>query len=209
MRGFGVMLLAVAFFSARHFMRSGWPLHHADPLLVGAAAAPLPHRLRLQGLGLAAAVPRSTNAPRPAARLRRRRSLRRRHRAPRPDRRRGSHRDRQALPGHARGPRHGRAEPARRSASSTTPPGAAGFGRRSRMRSSCSVAPASWSSPSRESLAALVVAFLPKFAGMRRVTRYRIGRWLASHTHCTKESGAACSSSPSPGRCAARQSSCS
>ena len=36
--GFGVVLLVVAFFSARHFMRSGWPLHHADPLLVGASA---------------------------------------------------------------------------------------------------------------------------------------------------------------------------
>ena len=36
--GFGVVLLVVAFFSARHFMRSGWPLHHADPLMVGASA---------------------------------------------------------------------------------------------------------------------------------------------------------------------------
>jgi len=40
-------------------------------------------------------------------------------------------------------------------------------------------------------LAALVVAFLPIIARRERVTRYRIGRWLASHTHCTKEAGAA------------------
>jgi hypothetical protein len=37
--GFGLGLLAVAFVSARHFMHGGWPLHHADPILVGAAAA--------------------------------------------------------------------------------------------------------------------------------------------------------------------------
>jgi uncharacterized membrane protein YbhN (UPF0104 family) len=40
-------------------------------------------------------------------------------------------------------------------------------------------------------LAALVVAFLPLLARRERVTRYRVGRWLASHTHCTKEAGAA------------------
>src|SRR5207245_9515871 len=36
--GFGIVLLVVAFFSARHFMRAGWPLHHADPMLVGVSA---------------------------------------------------------------------------------------------------------------------------------------------------------------------------
>jgi uncharacterized membrane protein YbhN (UPF0104 family) len=40
-------------------------------------------------------------------------------------------------------------------------------------------------------LAALVVAFLPILARRERVTRYRVGRWLATHTHCTKEAGAA------------------
>jgi uncharacterized membrane protein YbhN (UPF0104 family) len=40
-------------------------------------------------------------------------------------------------------------------------------------------------------LAAFVVAFLPKLAGHRRVTRFRVGRWLALHTHCTKEAWAA------------------
>ena len=34
----GVVLLAVSFFSVKHFMGGGWPLHHADPVLVVAAA---------------------------------------------------------------------------------------------------------------------------------------------------------------------------
>jgi hypothetical protein len=36
--GFGLVLLVVAYFSAMHFIKSGWPLHHADPLMVGASA---------------------------------------------------------------------------------------------------------------------------------------------------------------------------
>jgi len=40
-------------------------------------------------------------------------------------------------------------------------------------------------------LAAAIVASLPKFSGWRRVTRYRIGRWLGTHTQCRKESLAA------------------
>jgi uncharacterized membrane protein YbhN (UPF0104 family) len=39
--------------------------------------------------------------------------------------------------------------------------------------------------------AAFVVAMLPKFSGMRRVMRYRIGRWLAEHTQNRRESVAA------------------
>jgi uncharacterized membrane protein YbhN (UPF0104 family) len=36
--GFGLGLLAVSLVSVRHFVRGGWPLHHADPwLLTGAA----------------------------------------------------------------------------------------------------------------------------------------------------------------------------
>src|SRR5258705_13491290 len=34
----GLVLLAVSFFSVKHFMGGGWPLHHADPVLVVAAA---------------------------------------------------------------------------------------------------------------------------------------------------------------------------
>ena len=40
-------------------------------------------------------------------------------------------------------------------------------------------------------LAAVVVAFLPKFAGMRRVMRFRLGRWLSEHTQNRRESAAA------------------
>ena len=36
--GFGLVLLAVAFFSVRHFIGGGWPIHHADPVLVSGAA---------------------------------------------------------------------------------------------------------------------------------------------------------------------------
>ena len=35
---FAVIMLAVALLSAQHFAKHGWPLHHADPILVGAAA---------------------------------------------------------------------------------------------------------------------------------------------------------------------------
>jgi uncharacterized membrane protein YbhN (UPF0104 family) len=37
-------------------------------------------------------------------------------------------------------------------------------------------------------LAAIVVAMVPKFGGMRRVMKYRIGRWLSEHTQCRRES---------------------
>jgi hypothetical protein len=36
-----------------------------------------------------------------------------------------------------------------------------------------------------------VVAFLPRLAGWRHVARFRLGRWLAEHTHCTREAWAA------------------
>src|SRR3954470_12076189 len=39
--------------------------------------------------------------------------------------------------------------------------------------------------------AAFVVAMVPKFSGMRRVMKFRLGRWLAEHTQCRKESVAA------------------
>ncbi|HET7573044.1 MAG TPA: lysylphosphatidylglycerol synthase domain-containing protein [Gaiellaceae bacterium] len=39
--------------------------------------------------------------------------------------------------------------------------------------------------------AAAVVAFLPRIVGWDRVMRFRVGRWLAAHTHCTKEAWAA------------------
>ena len=36
--GFGLVLLGVAFVSVRHFVGGGWPIHHADPVLVSGAA---------------------------------------------------------------------------------------------------------------------------------------------------------------------------
>jgi uncharacterized membrane protein YbhN (UPF0104 family) len=39
--------------------------------------------------------------------------------------------------------------------------------------------------------AAVVVAFLPRLVGWRHVVRFRLGRWLAEHTHCTREAWAA------------------
>jgi len=39
--------------------------------------------------------------------------------------------------------------------------------------------------------AAFVVAFLPRIARLRFVARWRIGRWIGEHTHCTKEAWAA------------------
>jgi uncharacterized membrane protein YbhN (UPF0104 family) len=39
--------------------------------------------------------------------------------------------------------------------------------------------------------AAAVVAFLPQLARLPFVTRWRVGRWLGEHTHCTKEAWAA------------------
>ena len=40
-------------------------------------------------------------------------------------------------------------------------------------------------------LAAVVIALLPRATGWRRVTRFRFGRWLGEHTHCTREACAA------------------
>ncbi|HEY4440293.1 MAG TPA: lysylphosphatidylglycerol synthase domain-containing protein, partial [Candidatus Elarobacter sp.] len=37
--GFGIVLLLVAIFSAKHFLRAGWPLHHANVWLVVASGA--------------------------------------------------------------------------------------------------------------------------------------------------------------------------
>jgi hypothetical protein len=39
--------------------------------------------------------------------------------------------------------------------------------------------------------AAVVVAMVPKFSSMRRVMKFRLGRWLAEHTQCRRESIAA------------------
>ena len=45
--GFGLVLLGVAFVSVRHFVGKGWPIHHADPVLVAQILAMLEDRLWL------------------------------------------------------------------------------------------------------------------------------------------------------------------
>ena len=131
--GFGLVLLGVAFFSVRHFIGGGWPIHHADPLLVSCAAAPLPRRLRLQGVGLAAALSGKRASDRRRPRVRRRRRVRRRDRPARPRRRRDPHRRREALPGNEGGHRHSRPEPARARDARQRGPHADGVGRCGRI----------------------------------------------------------------------------
>ena len=67
--------LAVAGLTARHFARTGWPIHHANPWLVALAALIVARRLRAQGLGLAAALPRERAPDDADARRRGRRRL--------------------------------------------------------------------------------------------------------------------------------------
>ena len=84
--GLGLGLLAVSYFSVKHFVRGGWPLHHADPILVGAAAVLFliayafkawgwqrlfhedeRHHYDLEGLWADAERTHVTDAPKPAA----------------------------------------------------------------------------------------------------------------------------------------------
>jgi len=188
--GFGLVLLAVAFFSARHFLHSGWPLRKADPLLVGAAAA----------LYLVAYAFKAWGWQRLFAK----------------DERPGAGAlacaggaacvGGVALPG--------RLDDLLRIAVVRRFPGTrAGLGTvglslivlglldNAALAPLASVAAADASSwtvrlgfavvAGAGVLAAAVVAMLPMLAGWRRVTRYRFGRWLSTHTQCRKESVAA------------------
>ena len=188
--GFGVVLLVVAFFSARHFMRAGWPLHHADPLLVGASALLFFIAYAFKAWGwqrLFAKHERPTSQALAFA---------------------GG----AACVGGIALP--GRVDDAVRIACVKRFPGTrAGLGTvglsllilgmldNAALTPMASVAAISSSSmlvragflvvAAAGVLAALVVAFLPTLARRDRVLRYRAGRWLASHTHCTKEAWAA------------------
>jgi hypothetical protein len=188
--GFGVILLVVAFFSARHFMRAGWPLHHADPLMVGASALLFFIAYAFKAWGwqrLFAAHERTSSSALAFA---------------------GG----AACVGGIALP--GRIDDAVRIAIVKRFPGTrVGLGTVGLslivlgMLDNAALTPmASVAAVSSRSmlvragflvvavagvLAALVVAFLPILARRERVTRYRVGRWLASHTHCTKEALAA------------------
>src|SRR5438876_1053347 len=106
--GFATVLLAVAVVSARHFVKSGWPLKHADPVLVAAA-------LLLFPMASVAAADASSWAVR------------------------------------------------------------AGF----LLIAVAGIA------------AAVVICYLPKIARLKRLQRFRFARWVADHTHCTREAWAA------------------
>lgn len=188
--GVGLGLLAVAYLSARHFLKLGWPLRHADPVLVGAAAA----------LFLIAYAFKAWGWQRLFAE----------HERPGADALACA--GASATVGGVAMP--GRVDDAIRIAVVRRFPGTrVGIGTiglslillgmldNAALAPLASVALAdahSWTVRAGFAivavagvLAAVVVASVPKFAGWRRVMRFRVGRWLASHTQCRKESLAA------------------
>jgi hypothetical protein len=188
--GFGLILLAVAIFSARHFISGGWPLKKADPILVGASALLFLIAYAFKAWGwqrLFHADDRPCAGALAAA---------------------GG----AACVGGIALP--GRIDDAIRVAIVRRYPGTkTGLGTigvslivlgmvdNAALTPLASVAAAdagTWVTrvgfatvAGAGVLAALVVAFLPQIAGSRRVTRFRVGRWLAAHIHCTKEAWAA------------------
>ncbi|HEY8705629.1 MAG TPA: lysylphosphatidylglycerol synthase domain-containing protein [Gaiellaceae bacterium] len=188
--GFGVVLLIVAFFSARHFMHSGWPLHHADPVLVVASALLFFIAYAFKAWGWQRLFAKNE----------------------RPSSQSLAFAGGAACVGGIALP--GRIDDAVRIACVRRFPGTrVGLGTvglslivlgmldNAALTPMASVAAVSSSSMLVRAgflvvavagvLAALVIAFLPIIARRERVTRYRAGRWLALHTHCTKEAGAA------------------
>ena len=188
--GLGLGLLAVSFFSAKHFVKGGWPLHHADPILVVAAAVLFLIAYAFKAWGwqrLFAPDDRPTAGALAFA---------------------GG----AACVGGVAMP--GRVDDAIRIACVKRFPGTrAGLGTIGLsllilgMLDNAALAPlASIAAADTKSwtvragffvvaiagvLAAVVVGFLPQFAATRRVMRYRIGRWLGEHTQSRKEALAA------------------
>jgi len=187
---FGLGLLAVAFFSAKHFVKGGWPLHHADPILVGGAAALFLIAYAFKAWGWQRLF---TEEDRPAAGAL-------------------AFAGGAACVGGVAMP--GRVDDAIRIACVRRYPGTrTGLGTiglslivlgmldNAALTPLASVALADASSWTVRIgfgvvavagvLAALVVSFLPRFTRTRHVMRFRVGRWLAGHTHCTREAWAA------------------
>jgi hypothetical protein len=187
---FGLVLLGVAFVSVRHFVGGGWPIHHADPLLVSCSAL----------LFLAAYAFKAWGWQRLF------------HASERPTAGALAFAGGAACVGGIALP--GRVDDAIRIACVKRFPGTkAGLGTvglsllilgmldNAALTPLASVAAAGsthWTTQAGFGIVALagiaaaaVVAFLPRIAGWPRVQRYRIGRWLASHMHCTKEAWAA------------------
>jgi Lysylphosphatidylglycerol synthase TM region len=187
---FAAALLAVTLVSARHFLKTGWPLHNADPILVGAAIV----------LYLIAYVFKAWGWQRLFAE----------HERP------GA--DALACAGGAACvggiALPGRLDDALRVAVVKRFPGTrTGLGAlglslivlgmldNAALTPMASVAAAdahSWAVRVGFAVVALagvaagfVVAFLPKLAAWHRLSRFRFARWVAEHTHCTREAWAA------------------
>ncbi len=188
--GFGLLLLGVAVASLRHFARDGWPLRHADPALVAGSAL----------LFLAAYAFKAWGWQRLF------------HEHERPAAGALAFAGGAACVGGLALP--GRIDDAIRIAVVKRYPGTrTGLGTlglslivlgmvdNAALTPLASVAAAdatSWSVRAGFALvaaagvaAALVVAALPRLGASRRALRFRLGRWLASHMHCTKEAWAA------------------
>jgi uncharacterized membrane protein YbhN (UPF0104 family) len=188
--GLGLVLLAIAIFSGKHFMKGGWPLKHADPILVVAAALLFLIAYAFKAWGWQRLFREDV---RPAAGAL-------------------AFAGGAACVGGVAMP--GRVDDAIRIACVRRYPGTkAGLGTiglsliivgmldSSALAPLASVALADASSWSVRAgflvmavaglLAAAVVAFLPQLSGMRHVVRWRLGRWLGEHTQCRKESAAA------------------
>jgi hypothetical protein len=188
--GFGLVLLAVAFFSVRHFVGGGWPIHHADPLLVSGAAL----------LFLAAYAFKAWGWQRLF------------HAGDRPTADALAFAGGAACVGGIALP--GRVDDAIRIAIVKRYPGTkTGIGTlgvslvvlgmldNAALTPMASVAAAGsshWTTRAGFAVvaaagiaAAAVVAFLPQITRLPFVTRFRLGRWLAEHMHCTKEAWAA------------------
>jgi uncharacterized membrane protein YbhN (UPF0104 family) len=188
--GFGLVLLAVAVFSVRHFVGSGWPIHHADPLLVSGSAL----------LVLAAFAFKAWGWQRLF------------HASDRPTAGALAFAGGAACVGGIALP--GRFDDALRIAVVKRFPGTkTGLGTlgisllvvgmldNAALTPMASVAAAGsshWTARAGFAVVALagiaaaaIVAFLPRIVRLPFVTRRRFGRWVAEHTHCTKEAWAA------------------
>ena len=188
--GFGLVLLAVAFFSARHFVGGGWPIHHADPVLVSGAALLFLSAYAFKAWGWQRLF----------------------HASERPTADALAFAGGAACVGGIALP--GRLDDAIRIAIVKRYPGTkTGLGTlglslivlgmldNAALTPMASVAAAGsshWTARAGFAVvaaagiaAAGIVAFLPRIARLPFVLRWRFGRWLAEHTHCTKEAWAA------------------
>lgn len=187
---FGLVLLVVAFVSVRHFSAGGWPIHHADPVLVSGAALLYLSAYAFKAWGWQRLF---HDGERPTA-------------------------DALAFAGGAACvggiALPGRLDDAIRIAIVKRYPGTkTGIGTlalslivlgmldNAALTPLASVAAAGsshWTARAGFAVvaaagvaAAAIVAFLPRIARLPFVQRRRFGRWLAEHTHCTKEAWAA------------------